>query len=119
MKNNSGTSLFLIELVIMLTVFMAAAAINVLMLVRSNNMANESQNLDLAIEYAISAADCYKLTGSGEEIQMEKNSTGWEKTYDNGLTVYIVDKGDSADIRVNENDCTIYELHVEVAKYGK
>ena len=128
MSKHSGTSLFLIELVIMLCVFVTAAAIDTLMLVRANNLAAASADLDRAVECAVSAAECYKQTGGGAAIGMTRSGEKWTLLYDEdwepvksgGTYELKMAAGDlSADIAVVKGAQEIYSLSVKAAQYEK
>ena len=127
MNRNSGISLFLMELVIMLCVFVAAAAIDTLMLVRADNTASASADLERAVEHAVSAAECYKATGSGQAIGMRDNGGKWEQYYDESWrespspAKYAVEMtvfAGKADIQVTKSGKSVYSLSVKGASFG-
>ncbi len=123
----SGASLFLIELVIMLTVFVIAAAVDTLMLVKANNISRESRDLDRAVEYAVSAADSYRATGSGETAGMTGQGDGWAMYFDAGWQAAPAEKGvysvtltpaeGGAQVAVKNGQESIYSLYVKAADY--
>jgi len=127
MNKHSGVSLFLIELVIMLTVFVTAAAIDTLMLVKSNNLSRASSELDRAVECAVSAAESYKATGGGAAAGMTDAGGTWTAYYDSlwnpaekpgaKYTMTMTESGGSADIDVENGGGSIYSLTVKAADY--
>lgn len=123
----SGVSLFLIELVVMLCVFVTAAAIDTLMLVKAHNMSLQSADLDRAAECAVSAAECYKKTGSGAAAGMEYTDGTWTEYYDRDwnptdagsvYTVAMTIGGGKAEIAVTKGADRIYTLTAKAAKFG-
>ena len=128
MKRTSGTSLFLIELVIMLCVFVTAAAMDTLMLVKAGNLSAGSADLDRAVEYAVSAAECYKKTGGGAGIGMTDSSGVWTASYGDDWQPapsggkYTMTKtvgADGAEINVTKAGESIYSLTAAEARYEK
>jgi hypothetical protein len=128
MRKTSGVSLFLMELIIMLCVFVTAAAIDTLMLVKASNMSVQSSDLDRAVECAVSAADSYKKTGGGKDIGMTGSSGSWSISYGRdwqpvsggGTYVMTMDTGsDGAEINVSKQGKSIYSLSVREAQYEK
>ena len=126
--SRSGVSLFLIELVIMLCVFVTAAAIDTLMLVRADNMARQSADLNRAVECAVSAAECYKKTGGGEAAGLTEDGGVWTAYYDKNwapeaaagayaLSMTVADG--SARIEVTRGGEGLYGLTVKAAAYEK
>ena len=122
----SGVSLFLIELVVMLSVFVTAAAIDTLMLVKANNMSVQSADLDRAVECAVSAAECYKKTGSGAAAGMKYTDGSWIEYYDRDwnptdsggvCTVAMTIRGGTAEITVAKGRNRIYTLTAKAAKF--
>lgn len=126
-SGRSGTSLFLIELMIMLCVFVTASAIDMLMLVKANNMSIQSADLDRAVECAASAAESYKKTGSGVAAGMEYTNGSWTEYYDRDwnptdsesiYTVAMTIGSGAAEITVTKGGNRIYTLSARAAKYG-
>ena len=63
MNSRSKSGLFLIELIIVITVFSISAAVCLRLFFQSRVIANESYNLSRASLEVQSAADCYKSSG--------------------------------------------------------
>jgi hypothetical protein len=125
MSRHSGISLFLMELVIMLAVFVTVAAIDTLMLVKANNLSRQSENLDRAVEYAVSAAECYRATGGGALAGMTATGGAWTQYFDKNwqstdesgakFAVIMTDTGGGAQVTVNDGGESIYTLSVKAA----
>lgn len=128
----SGIFLFLMELLVMLAVFALAAAVCIRILAVSQDLSRDSRDLSCAVEYATSAAECWKAHGDGAAIGMEKQDKAWVLTLDDnwkpveqgapgGTYQVILTPGDGrASISVaGRGREELYTLQVEEAAYDR
>lgn len=126
MRKNSGVSLFLIELIIMLCVFMIAAGIDAALLSKAGALSRESRELNYAAELCASAAEYYKATGR-EPAGMTKLNGVWSICYDESFTptpgadeytLTLSPSEDGADVNFYGGDGeNIFSLSVKAAAY--
>lgn len=129
----SGIFLFLMELVVMLAVFALAAAVCIRILVLSQDLSRDSRDLSSAVEYATSAAECWKAHGDGDAIGMERKADRtWVLTLDDTwkpvdqgapggcYRVILTPQDGQASIAVEGRDQEVlYTLQVEEAAYDR
>lgn len=95
------SSLFLLELIINLFLFVICAAVCVGILLYARGLSTESRDLTNAVYMAQSAAEEWKATGT---------QPAWRTPEENGLSGGFENNGDTLDISIYKQGKLIYSL---------
>lgn len=118
----SKAPLFLTELVIMLLVFSAFAAVCMRLFVSARQTSKDSRELSEAVSWSSTAADCFKaadgdLMRTAELLGCSYSdgalTMGFDDDWNAGGSVYILTltaDGSAASIRVSHDDVLLYSL---------